>query len=428
MQRPDSREITEDEARPLTAPASLAGSQMRERGFDWAALGVVMVIAALFAIVARFHAQPATSLVPAAVLSASGCGLLVTALRKLRTVRRPGLVEAGLGGLFLALFQFVAALTYPGVVDILGGDPMQREAFLTTWGLIGIFSIIFSMVGAILGHLAFAPPRPLPAKSRSIEKEEDVIGEERQVEIEDSEEEISPASDELEEKDTQLSESHLATMETRTNGTLSPPHTVFSYVVTILLLGLAPTVVGYVFSAAYDYFLSLSQFLPGPLPTLRLLSAMLPWQVPGPINLITNTAGFIIFTLLWRIPFFFGNPSLFDFQALEPFILNGAALGMLLLTMYRRDGHSSESASALGWRLYIVFEILLGLVLVLPSNLWALRGLHGLLQFQNLVIPIPDLKILNPLTFVLNLVTGPLVCVAVGMLLYWQYRKRIKTR
>ena len=428
MQQQDSTEITRDEAPPLTSPTSLTGSRMRERGFDWAALGVVILIAALFAFVARFSSQPATSLVPVAVLSASGCGLLVTALRKLRTVQRPGLLEAGLGGLFLALFQFVAALTYPGVIDTLGTDATQRNGFLTTWGLIGVFSIIFSMVGAILGHLAFAPPRPLPTKSKSIDKEEDVIEEEQQVEAEGTETEESPANDEHEGNDIQVSEADLAKKDAADSVPLSPQRTVFSYVVTILLLGLAPSVIGYVFSAAYDYFLSLNQFLPGPMPTLRLLSALLPWQVPGPINLTSNTAGFIIFTLLWRIPAFFGNPRLFDFQALEPFVFNGAALGLLLLTMYRRDTDSSKSTTAPNWHLYVVFEILLGLVLVLPSNLWALRGLHGLLQFQNLVIPLPDLRILSPLTFILNLVTGPIVCLIVGMFLYWQYRKRVKMR
>jgi len=194
------------------------------------------------------------------------------------------------------------------------------------------------------------------------------------------------------------------------------------------LLGLAPSVIGYVFSAAYDYFLGLSQFLPGPLPTLRLLSALLPWQVPVPISLIPSNAGFIIFTLLWRIPFFFGNPGMFDVQGLEPFVFNGAALGILLLTMYRRATSASAQPSLPGWRLYLLLEGLLGLVLVLPSNLWILQGLHGLLQFNNVVIPIPGLQILNPLTFALNLVTGPLVCLAIGIPLYLGYRKRLKVR
>src|SRR5438067_11107914 len=108
MQRPDQTEITTQQASQSIPSAPLSRLEASERGFDWAALGVVLPIAALFAIVARFNSQPATSFVPVVVLSASGCGLLVTALRKLRTVRRPGLLEAGLGGLFLALFQFLA--------------------------------------------------------------------------------------------------------------------------------------------------------------------------------------------------------------------------------------------------------------------------------------------------------------------------------
>ena len=424
MQRSDQSEIITEQATQSIPATPLSSSEARERELDWAALGVVVVIAALFAIVARFNSQPATSFIPAAVLSASGCGLLVTALRKRRTVRRPGLLEAAIGGLFLALFQFVAAITYPGVVDTLGTDPLQRQAFLTTWALVAGFSILFSMVGAVLGHLAFAPPRPLPAKSRPSEEEEEVAGEEQLVDDADQETEVALANDEDEGNNHQVKEPHPSATDNSDTVPLSPPRTVFSYVVTILLLGLAPTVIGYVFSAAYDYSLSLSQFLPGPLPTLRLLSALLPWQLPVPIKLIPGSAGFIIFTLLWRIPFSFGNPTLFDFQALEPFVFNGAALGLLLLTMYRRDFGSPERSTSLSWRLFLLFEALLGLVLVLPSNLWALQGLHGLLQFQNLSIPIPALQILNTQMFVLNLVTGPLVCMAIGMLLYWQYRKR----
>src|SRR5438128_2447083 len=161
MQRPDQSPTDQRQATQSFSLAPLSRSQVRERGFDWPAIGIVLLIAALFAIAARFNPQPATSLVPAAVLSASGCGLLVTALRKLRTVQRSGLLEAGLGGLFLGIFQFLAAITYPGVFTFLGTDPVQRQDFLTTWGLIVCFSIVFSMVGAVLGHLAFAPPRPL---------------------------------------------------------------------------------------------------------------------------------------------------------------------------------------------------------------------------------------------------------------------------
>src|SRR6266699_5151797 len=154
-----------------------SASQSQESNFDWIALGIVVLIAAFFAITARFHAQPATSFVPVAVLSATGCGLLVTALRKLHTQKGTGLFVAALGGFFVALFQFIVALTYPGVFStlILGG-PLQ-QAFLLTWGLIIGFSVLFSAVGAVLGHLAFAPLRPLPpakpSQHASIEPVED---------------------------------------------------------------------------------------------------------------------------------------------------------------------------------------------------------------------------------------------------------------
>ncbi len=131
-------------------------------GFDVMALDVVILLAAFFAITTRLNAQPSNSLTPAAVLSATGCGLLITALRKRHTFQRPGLLEAALGGLILAFFQFIAAITYPNVIITLGLDEGQRLGFIATWGLIAVFSIIFAMVGAALGHLAFAPLRPLP--------------------------------------------------------------------------------------------------------------------------------------------------------------------------------------------------------------------------------------------------------------------------
>ncbi len=423
MQRPDQSEITTEQAVQSIPATPLSNSEVRERGVDWPALGVVILIAALFAVVARFNSQPATSLVPEAVLSASGCGLLVTALRKLRTVRRPGLLEAAIGGFFLALVQFVAAITYPGVVDTLGTDPTQRQAFLTTWGLIACLSILFSIIGAVLGHLAFAPPRPLPDKKSSKEEQEEAVEEEQQIDAADAVEEVAPMNNQHDGDDIQVSDLRQSTRDTTDTVLLAPPRTVFSYIVTILLLGLAPTVVGYVFSAAYDYLLSLSQFLQGPLPTLRLLGALLPWQLPVTIKLAPGSADFIIFTLLWRIPYSFGNPTLFDFQALEPFVFNGAGLGLLLLILYRRDFNSPEQASSLSLGMYLLFEALIGLVLVLPSNLWALQGLHGLLQLQNVAIPIPALQILNTPMFVLNLVTGPIVCMLVGMILYRLYRR-----
>src|SRR2546429_7743610 len=150
-----------------SVPSRTPAARIRE--FDWLAIGVVLLIAGLFALAARLNPHPATSLAPAAVLSATGCGFLVTALRKLHTSSRPGLFEAALGGLFLALFQFMAAITYPNVVYALSLAYDERLGFLTTWALIAVFSVIFSMVGAALGHLAFAPLRPLPTRTNRLQ-------------------------------------------------------------------------------------------------------------------------------------------------------------------------------------------------------------------------------------------------------------------
>jgi len=154
-----------------------------------------------------------------------------------------------------------------------------------------------------------------------------------------------------------------------------------------------------------------------------LLSTMLPWQVSLPIGLNGNIGKIIIFSLLWRIPLFLGNPSPFDLQSLEPYVFNGAALGLLLLTIHRRNTGSGNHSSSLGWAPYLLLEVALGLVLVLPADLWVLRGLQGLLQFHNLVVPIRTLSILNPLTFSLNLITGPLVCIALGIFLRKVYKQ-----
>ncbi|HYT36821.1 MAG TPA: hypothetical protein VEL49_06525, partial [Ktedonobacteraceae bacterium] len=240
-----------------------SASQIQESNFDWIALGIVVLIAAFFAITARFHAQPATSFVPVAVLSATGCGLLVTAIRKLHTSKGVGLLEAALGGFFMALLQFTVALTYPGVFDSISFGQTLRNDFLITWTLIAVFSIIFSLAGATLGHLSFAPLRPLPASSSSTAS--------------------------IEEKDTE------------TPSSKQSQRSIISYCLTILLLGLAPTVAAYIFSAAYDFTLSFNQFVPGPYPTLRILSALLPWQIPIPIDLNNGIENIIIFSLLWRI-------------------------------------------------------------------------------------------------------------------------------
>ncbi len=395
-----------------------------DRGFDWTAIGVVILISAFFAITARLNAQPATSFVPAAVLSATGCGLLVTATRKLRTSKGVGFLEAALSGFVITLFQFIVAITYPGVFDSLSLGQILRDDFLITWSLVASFSIVFSMAGAALGHLAFAPLRPLPNKSSSTikieEKDNDESLDIQSMSNNGVEEESLNAVERSED------EEHIVGKEDQDTPTVDnletsslqqPQRSVLSYLLTILLLGLAPTVVAYVFSAAYDFTLSFNQFIPGPYPTLRMLSALLPWQVPLPIDLSSNIRNIIIFTLLWRIPLFLGNPTPFDLQALEPYIFNAAALGLLLLTMCRQKSSASNQSSPPGLMAYLSLEMLIGLVLVLPANLWVLRGLEGVLQIHEFVIPIRTLSILNPLTFLLNLITTPLVCICTGLVL-----------
>jgi len=377
---PEHAQQSYPEPATLPTPSLIAGS------FDLLAFGMLIFIAASFAFTARLNAQPPSSLVPAAVLSATGCGLLVTALRKLRTAQRPGLFIAGLAGFVLALFQFIAAISYPGVLNILTTDQGQRLGFFATWGLVASISIIFSVAGAALGHLCFAPLRPLPVRSTRAMKHSAT-----QLEI--------PA------------EHSLVRTET-------PLRSFVNYLITVLLLGLAPTLVGFVFSAAFDYMLSIYQFTPGPYPTSRLLSAILPWQIPIHLDFSSSSPGSIVL-LLWRIPAFVGNPTAFDVQALEPLVFNGAALGLLLLTMHGRNAGKSDGGLALNWLAYPVLEIALGLFLVLPADLWMLGGLQGLLQVPrfDIVVPIPTLIILDQRAFVLNLITGPVVCLAIGLLL-----------
>ena len=178
---------------------------------------------------------------------------------------------------------------------------------------------------------------------------------------------------------------------------------------------MAPTVAAYIFSAGYDFILSLNQFVPGPYPTLRILSALLPWQIPIPIDLNSGIQNIIIFSLLWRIPLFLGNPSTFDLQALEPYVFNGTAFAILLLTMYKQSVPREKTFIHPGWVTFLSMEAILGLMMVLPAHLWVLRGLEGLIQFHDIVIPIRTITVLNPLTFVLNLITGPLVCIGSGV-------------
>ena len=424
----DSIEKSADEVETVQPTKSTASGvpSARVREVDWLAIGVVLLIAGLFALAARLNPQPATSLAPAAVLSATGCGLLVTALRKLHTSSRPGLFEAALGGLFLALFQFMAAITYPNVVYALSLAYDERLGFLTTWALIAVFSVIFSMVGAALGHLAFAPLRPLPTRTtnRLQPPHANASGEERESsapEVEDVQ--VSKPGDITEEA---AEEQDIEPIPAAEPVHFAPSQrSLVSYLISVLLLGLAPTLVGYVFSAAFDYSLRTNLFFPGPYPTLRLLSTMLPWQIPIPFSLNGSDPNSLIFLLwqLWRIPLFLGNPGMFDVQALEPYVFNGAALGLLLLTMGDQNTRSNQGRDTssrpvlLSWPAYLLLESVLGILLVLPADLWIVRGLQGLLQVQIFAFPIRTLYILDQFTFILNLVTGPLVCVGIGILL-----------
>lgn len=411
MQGQDHTEVTiesqepaekpEDEVETVQHTASAPASRLAtgaER-FDWLALGVIILIAGLFALVARLNPQPSTSIAPIAVLSATGCGLLVTAIRKLHISKRPGLLEAALGGLFLALFQFLVAISYPNVMYSISITADQRVGFLTTWALIAAFSLLFSVVGATLGHLAFAPMRPLPPEKRRTQpspSSSTMVDEEMKAEV--------PVA------------SHSASQQRLFVG----------YFISVLLLGLAPTIAGYVFSAAFDYMLSINHFFPGPYPTLRLLSALLPWQIPIATNFNSNNPTTMIFFLwqLWRFPVFLGNPTMFDIQALEPYIFNGAALGMLLLTLRDQINRASEQSSIIGWPTFIFLQLFLGLILVLPADLWIVRGLEGLLQSPVIAIQIRTLHILDQATFMLNLISGPLICLGLGMLLRLFYAKR----
>ena len=420
MESPDIPETTttslkdmDDTLNPVTHLDSRTTSEAyrQNSNFDWTAIGIVILIAAFFAITTRIHAQPATSFVPTVVLSATGCGLLVTALRKLHTSKGIGLREAALGGFFMALLQFAVAITYPGVIDSMRISPLTGNDFLITWIVILCFAIIFSIAGATLGHLSFAPLRPEPVKSAS-----DTIKKERvNTELRHEEETNTIGTSEHE-------------IPLKDYGDVSSSNQVqrssFSFALTILLLGLAPTVTAYIFSAAYDFILSFNQFVPGPYPTLRILSALLPWQIPIPIVLNGGIQNIIIFSLLWRIPLFLGNPSLFDLQALEAYIFNGAALALLLLTMNQQRVRKEHPVIYPGWMAFLSLEAALGLILVLPANLWVLRGIEGLVQFHGIVIPIRTISILTPPIFVLNLITGPLICVSLGIILRTFLNKR----
>jgi len=432
----DETVISIDQDAPVSAETT---ETLPVAGFDWLAMGLIILIAAFFSLTARFNSQPAPSYVPAAVLSATGCGLLVTALRKIRTLKGIGLLEAGLGGFCLALFQFAVSLTYPGVFAALSSAPAEGHAFLLTWGLIGLFAVVMSLAGAALGHLAFAPLRPLPARKQRSEDEDEEQKEpeesettEAEVESEDeaetdlgsattdSHDEIEKATEEIEnEREEQLEEAQNVAAVPNTRSPL------LNYVVTIILIGLLPIMIGYVFAAAYDYIMSLiqaNQISPALYPTLSLLSGILPWRLAVPINLSSTNATFIIFTLLWRIPdSFLGNPQTFDVQALEPLLFNGAALAFFLILMYGRETGDTKPKAA-PWGVFLLLEALLGVMIILPPDLWIHRGLEGLLQMQSLVIQLPTIQLLNPTMLLLNLVTAPVFCSLIGVLIRRQYQ------
>lgn len=513
---PERKEIHKQSSISLT-------STRADKGPDWLAIGTVLFIAALFAIVARLNAQPAASLMPIAALSATGCGLLVTAIRKVRTFQRPGLMEACIAGFGLGLFQFLAALTYPNVIQILGIDPAQKNQFIATWILVIVCTMVFSLVGAAIGHLAFAPFVPPPnsrkaklATSRGAHKEreeydpdnddddektdstDDIAHDsddndeatDRVTDVEDetshpktapdgdesithpktapevdkpvAHSDTNPASRDMAKISEESSESEPRTRnkeldtraeaetvdkpdnveaETRAPDTVTASETedetetvaepiaastpsLLQIIMAVFLLGLSPTIIAYVFSAAYDYVMSLFQLSSGPYPTLRILSALLPWQIPIPVT-FSGVNESLITVLLWRVPLFLGNPTRFDFQALEPVVFNGLALALLLLLSQgqRIRNLSNQAYTRINLATFLILEALFGLVIVVPANLWIQRGVQGLLQLQSIVVPIRSLELLDTTSFLLNFVTAPLLCVILGLVL-WSQRER----
>lgn len=455
-QKPDDSIIKNNDE---ISPDRVIQEEQEEQGktgskrFDWLAVGILLFIAAFFAVTARFNNQPAPSFVPAAALSATGCGLLVTALRKLRPLKGPGVFEALLGGFLVAFFQFAIALTYPNVFATLTSDSTSGRAFLLTWGLIGLFTMLLSLAGAALGYLAFAPLRPLPERAarkrieESEEEEDESLNESIEVESEgiasssanqfeqedEEDEEVDvegvesdeETGEKIAEKEEKEQEEETTAEEEEKERDRQNTRSLPSYAITVLLIGLLPMIVGYVFAAAYDFLMNViaaNSIAPGLYPTLSLLSGLLPWRLAAPITLTGNNGSFIIFTLLWRIPdSFLGNPNMFDVQTLEPLFLNAAALALLLITTYGRE-HGDSQVQRVPTRVLIFLEALLGLALVLPASLWILRGLEGVFQSGNLVLPLPTVQLLDSPMFILNLVTGPLFCFLVGLIVLRQYQ------
>ena len=414
-------------------------------GFDWLALSIALVVAAFFALTARFNSQPSPSFIPAAVFSATGCGLLVTALHTLRARSGAGLREAALAGFAMALFQFAVTFTYPDVFQTVKTVPEYGHAFLVTWGLVALFTTVLSVVGAAIGHLVFAPLRPLPARAlKRNDRDEDEDDEELEVQplqanglATTSEQEamlteqagnVDAETDAEEESLTEQAEDadgEADEEEPAAATVASPGRPLVGYAIALLLLGLLPMMAGYVFAAVYDFTMNamnVNAISPALYPTLSLLSGLLPWRLAAPINLTSANGSFIVFTLLWRIPdSVLGNPNLFDVQALETFVFNAAALALLLITSYSGYRTAGERRSA-PWGIFLLLEALFGLILILPASLWMLRGLEGVLQFRNLVAQLPTIQLLNPTLFLLNLATGALFCVLVGLVVRRQYQ------
>ena len=182
---------------------------------------------------------------------------------------------------------------------------------------------------------------------------------------------------------------------------------------------------GYVFAASYDFLMnaiSVNSISPGLYPTLSLLSGLLPWRLAAPVALGGQNGTFIVFTLLWRIPdSTLGNPNLFDVQALESLVFNAVGLALLLIALYRSDSEAEQRRPA-PWGVFLFLQGLLGLILVLPANLWLLRGLEGVLQMGGIVAQLPTIQLINPVLFTLNLATGVLFCLIIGLIVRRQYQ------
>lgn len=443
----EGESLIDDEGKPAADTSEGAGAAdvvaQPRTGLDWPALVAALVIAAFFALTARFNSQPSPSYIPAAVFSATGCGLLVMAVRKLRRRAGVGLREAALAGFGMALFQFVMTFTYPSVYTTVTTAPEYGRAFLITWGLVALFATLLSLAGAAIGYLAFAPLRPLPERitepANDDEEEEQEESEEEELETEQSTTIASTAEQEEAAPEQESGQSEVAEQneeaEQEEREVTAPPNeaelpaqpqrSFVSYAVTILLLGLLPMMIGYVFAATYDFVMqaiNVDQISPALYPTLSLLGGLLPWRLAAPINLSSINGSFIVFTLLWRIPdSVLGNPNLFDVQTLEPFVFNAAGLAILLITMYG-SANGQNRRQAAPWGIFLLLQALLGLILILPANLWMLRGLEGVLQFGNQAVQLPTFHLLNPTLFLLNLLTGALFCVLVGLIVRRQHQ------